>query len=288
MSSDGIAICTLRDLTVARHFIKPPSPVSKRFGIVSQPVPLTPALSRVLDPTYIESQTESRFCTCWYRMGNELEIQAALKEHDVNGALSVWVIAREGTDGDSARGFTRSLRRELAAWDVNLLIAASALPEEKVEALARRLSSVLDLEHELYVDTGFCLHVPRIREVSLAGDSTPPIYDRTSTSTGMGAALNYLGTFLPSRFRRLADSAEILDKEALKIRVADTPSGLSALFNSSALYVLVGGIGSLGLHIALWMYEVSGLASLSNVDLTLSISAAQDISFSRLALADVH
>lgn len=256
VSSDGAEICTLRDLTVARHFIKPSTPVSRRFEVVSQPVALTPTLSRALRPTGVDAQATSRFYIHWYRMGNELELQASLKAHDVNSTFSVWIIAREGSDGDGARGFTRSLRREMTTWAIMLLVAARTLEEPEVEALACRLSSVPDLEHELYLDRDYCVYVPRIHEVSLSRLPAPSTGNYASTSTSMTKFFS-LGNFLPSRLLELASAVIPLGDESFKRQETDAAHGHgTALFDSSGVYILVGGVGSLGLHIALWMYEV--------------------------------
>ncbi|KAH9841048.1 uncharacterized protein C8Q71DRAFT_890608 [Rhodofomes roseus] len=118
-----------------------------------------------------------------YRIGDERSIQTALAKLDVNASICVWILARGERDGDAARGFTRSLRRELSAWDIGLLISAPTFDKQEVEQFARYLSSHRSMERELYIAEDRQLYVPRIREVPI-GPPNPTIFHVADVRSG--------------------------------------------------------------------------------------------------------
>ena len=57
-----------------------------------------------------------------YSWGREMRLQDQLMALDVAEALSIWIMATNGPDGDVARGLCRMLAKELLAWKIHLVI----------------------------------------------------------------------------------------------------------------------------------------------------------------------
>ena len=57
-----------------------------------------------------------------YSRGQEMRLRDQLAVLDVVEALSIWIMATNGPDGDAARGLCRMLAKELLAWKIHLVI----------------------------------------------------------------------------------------------------------------------------------------------------------------------
>ena len=57
-----------------------------------------------------------------YSRGWEIRLWDQLMVLDVAEALSIWIMATNGPDGDAARGLCRTLTKELLAWKIHLVI----------------------------------------------------------------------------------------------------------------------------------------------------------------------
>ena len=57
-----------------------------------------------------------------YLWGREMRLQDQLVALDVVEALSIWIVATNGPDGDAACGLCRTLTKELLAWKIHLVI----------------------------------------------------------------------------------------------------------------------------------------------------------------------
>ena len=69
----------------------------------------------------------------------------------------------------------------------------------------------------------------------------------------LGSALRYAVTHQHSHSVSYTPSLSIIE------HVPQAASSAQALFDAEKSYLLVGGIGRLGLQVALWMYEVRSL-----------------------------
>ena len=57
-----------------------------------------------------------------YSRGWEMRLRDQLAVLDVAEALSIWIVATNGPDGDAARGLCRTLAKELLAWKIHCVI----------------------------------------------------------------------------------------------------------------------------------------------------------------------
>ncbi|KAH7904616.1 hypothetical protein BJ138DRAFT_1130883 [Hygrophoropsis aurantiaca] len=117
-----------------------------------------------------------------HAIGQEIALQSALRKLDVDTVVDVWFTSTHGLDADAARGFTRSLRRELPLWNISLAIFhESCMPAERNQIVCQ-LSAIPGMEPEVVVDDNYQILVPRFYESS-----------EPSHTSGLGRALPALG-----------------------------------------------------------------------------------------------
>ncbi|PCH35877.1 ketoacyl-synt-domain-containing protein [Wolfiporia cocos MD-104 SS10] len=96
-----------------------------------------------------------------FTLGGEVGVQDALRNLDTFERMQIWFVAAEGINADAARGFTRSLRREVPQWDIGLATFSSTLPQAQWARILQNIGSIPGMEREIFVDAKYRPHVPR-------------------------------------------------------------------------------------------------------------------------------
>lgn len=202
-------LCEISGLAISKHRSIKKASLQHRYDIEKEKlqveaIPLTLNHAPLSDPELI---------VIHYVRGDEMQIKARFLSLNRYERLDVWILSGNDISGAAARGFTRSLRREIPTWKIRLvLFPVNTSATYRVSTLPI-IHERIALEDEIELDDAGNLYAPRIVESSgpqpLAGSdggNTPEIK-----------------------------------------------------FNAEKVYLLLGGVGSLGARIALWMYEVRKL-----------------------------
>ncbi|PCH38979.1 KR-domain-containing protein [Wolfiporia cocos MD-104 SS10] len=132
--------------------------------VVAQAESVAFALSASINPTI------PTFEVIPYTLGGEMGVQDTLRNLDAFERVQVWFVAAEGINADAARGFTRSLRREVPQWDIGLATFASILPQAQWTRILHNIGSIPGMEPEIFIDAKYQPHVPRF---AMALDPSP-------------------------------------------------------------------------------------------------------------------
>ena len=152
---------TMSGLRVSLHGNNVPE-VSKRFELQQIKMDLPSDVDEI-PPDYREGTPVFE-----YVRGDEMALQRKIASLDTLVDLSFWLHASAGESGDSALGFTRSLRREFPAWTIRLVIFEASWPLQAKLRYIYRLSQISGCELELCVKSSGAVTVSRIME------SAPP------------------------------------------------------------------------------------------------------------------
>lgn len=155
-NQEGHHLLTLRGFEVAKHSSGFDSGVTRRFDVVEAPVD---ALSIPIPPSLIIDQKPYQYVR--FVRGHEMDMQRALLRLDQNTPNLVWICASSGVDGATARGLSRSLRKEIPAWDIRLVIFPENWASEAREAAISFLTSSGNIEQEITVGKSGTVTSPR-------------------------------------------------------------------------------------------------------------------------------
>ncbi|KAK7062198.1 reducing polyketide synthase FUB1 [Favolaschia claudopus] len=235
-------------------------------------VPILFAQKRALGFRDMILSRQQPFNSVVFELGRELDIQRRLAEMDAGQPL--WIESSWDVHGAAAQGFSRSLRKELG-HPVYLVIFAPNWDSSERRQMLHQLAQVADLEQELIIDSHRTILVPRLYPST--PPSSSPHLDNNNYWTQTGAdSASYLSLPMLSNNQILVRIKSTYplsqDLHVVAGEVVGTKSscwmegshvsllaGFSRInrgqiFDPSGVYLLLGGIGSLGLHIALWMY----------------------------------
>ncbi|TFK49005.1 polyketide synthase [Heliocybe sulcata] len=176
--ADGVALCTIESMEVARHG-HIPEKVDKRFEVVDVPTEIK--LPRVLTNGHGNGHAEPNgdvsdeevtmngevphdkedVVVFEYTRGVEMEIQRRIMALDPTARLTIVFTASAGLDGHAVLGFSRSLGKEYPFWTVrSAVFPVSWTAKERSGSVHRLLQD--DCEGEVYVQEDGTVHVPRI------------------------------------------------------------------------------------------------------------------------------
>lgn len=110
-----------------------------------------------------------------FTLGHELELQKKIREADF--IESLWLHATSSIDVAAARGFSRSLRKELLHMDVRFVSFDAVWTVEEREAMIDNMFLMENLEQEIHVDSFGCIHIPRLFALPAP---TPDAFDPAS------------------------------------------------------------------------------------------------------------
>ncbi|EIN09536.1 polyketide synthase [Punctularia strigosozonata HHB-11173 SS5] len=173
VNSQGTPLCSFRGFEVAYHGLAPS--VGTRYDLEYTTVASLDLNARVqkADSFSCDEITKVTDRTLYFRYirGKEDLLRSELEKVDLTG-LSIWLLALSGVDGDAALGFSRSLRRELLANEVRLVIfeARISFPAQ-VEVISGLLQENV-AEDEITVDSTGRVLVPRLQASSPPVEST--------------------------------------------------------------------------------------------------------------------
>jgi hypothetical protein len=162
---DGVRLCTLESLGIQQHGASISDPPSERYELLHVPAPL-PSLVNCRDPSVPDPIAPIITLPAFmhiikYKRGEEMLIQSQLGRYNTWDPEAFWFVAMSNDQG--AFGFTRSLRREYAAWNIKLVVFdASWLEPERDRALQKLVNMEQDLEDELFIDTEGRVAFPRL------------------------------------------------------------------------------------------------------------------------------
>jgi hypothetical protein len=182
----GTILCTLLGLEVARHGEDTTIAIQKRHTLVYQGTGMTvtrclPSPTHSIIDSGIGSDDESMssrhmeafstvdtssFYHLLYTLGCEIEVQQRLGDLDSLSDSIVWFTAEDGCEGQSAHGFTRSIRREYPAWQVYLVVFDRSWSRDEHLDAVKQLSSLNDVENEMFLTDKGEILVPRVRPLS--------------------------------------------------------------------------------------------------------------------------
>ncbi|KAJ6599814.1 hypothetical protein DFH09DRAFT_1128873 [Mycena vulgaris] len=159
-----------------------------------------------------------------YAFGKEMELQRQLGDLDTSVSTTIYLLAMQGRDADAALGLCVVLKREIPSWDIRLAIFESSLDfSNPIPLLTRHMGTFSDGENVLSFDEDGAAHVLR------AVLSPPP-----SSAKRQGL---------------LGGNDDPGCTDVCIIHCAAPP------FRSDRTYILLGGIGGLGIDLAVWLYE---------------------------------
>jgi len=101
-----------------------------------------------------------------FRLDDVLELQKIISESSVGKAKrDIWVLSNLNDDGFAARGFTRTLRKELFSLNLRLVLLDERWKTHCQRDIVHKLSNIPDLEHEVFIDHQGFIQVPRMVEI---------------------------------------------------------------------------------------------------------------------------
>ncbi|KAL6298480.1 hypothetical protein BKA93DRAFT_830667 [Sparassis latifolia] len=106
-----------------------------------------------------------------HKFGGEIALQQKLSQLDVTQKLALWILASEGSDGGSATGLLRALRREYRSWDIRLVIFPARYTKEMQMNSLRRLPIHIQDEMEIVISSEGEPMVPRMLPLAPIGPS---------------------------------------------------------------------------------------------------------------------
>ncbi|KAF7359785.1 Polyketide synthase [Mycena venus] len=228
--SSGLALAEFRNLRVRKFMPGGPITVERRFDLIFQPSP-APDPSLTPDFLFLAQKPLSSAAPASedlrhvypYTFGHEMKLQQQLKELDTSVSTTVHLLAMQGQDADAALGLCAVLKREIPLWDIRLAIFKSCLDfSNPIPLLTQHMGAFSDGENVLSFDEDGVAHVLR------AVFSSPSTVKRQSLLNG---------------------NAEPGCTDTHVTHSAAPP------FRSDRTYILLGGIGDLGVDLAVWLYE---------------------------------
>ncbi|KAJ7223452.1 hypothetical protein GGX14DRAFT_540253 [Mycena pura] len=231
--SSGLALAEIRNLRVRKFMPGGGTTVERRFDLVFQPLQSSDSadLSLTLDFPFLAQKPLSSAAPASddlrhlypYTFGQEKNLQQQLKEIDASVSTTVYLLAMEGRDADAALGLCAVLKREIPSWDIRLAIFESCVDfSNPTPLLTRHMGVFSDGEKVLSFGEDGAAHVLR------AVFSSPSSLKRQGLLNG---------------------NAEPGGTDTRVPRTAAPP------FRSDRTYILLGGIGGLGVDLAVWLYE---------------------------------
>lgn len=240
--SAGIILCTLESFEVLKHLAYPYPTLSQPFTLEYQVLlpSLLYDLNNHTETTLFNEKTSSTFK---FRFGAEAQLQSYVP----NVENDLWILAREGLDGDAAIGFVRCLSRELLEITIRIVIYPAAL-EESIRTILDRLPNSLADEQELYVTSKGEIAVPRLVTIpditpnkpKIAMDVTrqsmkDKVSVRISRYSSQGAVSGFVGTVVSSEELKLS-------KNSVVVGVLDSqPTADVVLVNVNSLHTVPSG-----------------------------------------------
>ncbi|KAH7907339.1 putative polyketide synthase [Hygrophoropsis aurantiaca] len=208
-----------------------------------------------------------------YTVGQEIALQSAIRKFNIDAAPEVWFTSTQGIDADAARGFTRSLRRELPLWNVFLVIFHESHTPAERNQIVRQISAIPGMEPEVVVDDNCQILVPRFYESS--GPSPMGGLGQVLPTWGaMDVEVEVIAT-VPSvarihgvvgRVTRVTDDSHnyLLDSTVVSV-VADSP-GKTVLLHKGAVATLDANVYNLDVIATLApAFFIAGLALSSSI-----------------------
>ena len=123
-----------------------------------------------------------------YTFGKELELQEEIRGFDVDQDISLWILATDGIDGDSAQGLVKSLSREYINWGVHLGIFDSESDEPSRADCVKAYRDCLTYDTIVHFRKDGGAYVPRVMPSiapSTLNEFNPGNSDWRSTSFGL-------------------------------------------------------------------------------------------------------
>ena len=160
--TDGRSHCTMstqkwRDYLHAEGYA---NVVTAEFS--ADPLLFTLEAQNLHQPDLIRQMDHPDILWFCYRRQDEGCLRVKISACDASAPLSLWLFAGSGFDGDAGVGFSRSLGREFALWDVHFVIFDGSWHEQAQKDFVSQLSCTTCLETLLLFDELGTISVPRI------------------------------------------------------------------------------------------------------------------------------
>ncbi|KAF8179325.1 hypothetical protein K438DRAFT_1977387 [Mycena galopus ATCC 62051] len=233
--SSGLALCEIRNLKVRKFMPGGPITIERRFELIFQPLPGSDPADPSPTPDFLflaQKPLSSATPPCDdlrhvypYTFSQEMKLQRQLKELDTSVSNTIYLLAMQGRDADAALGLCAVLKREIPSWDIRLAIFESCLDfSNPIPLLTRHMGAFSDGENVLSFDED--------------RDGAAHVLRAVFSSPTSG-----------KRHGLLNGDAEPGCIDTLVTHSAAPP------FRSDRTYILLGGIGGLGVDLAVWLYE---------------------------------
>jgi hypothetical protein len=159
----GNRLCSIQEFEVKLHGQSSVTKPVRRFDLSYERPGISLATYRdTAQPVQITLAHGDSPVVLSYSRGTEMALLKKISGYSASTPMSIWVTAIDGPDGDCATGFTRALRREYLAWSLRTIVFPAGWSALEIQRGIGGLTSILDNETELKVDSLGMVHVPKI------------------------------------------------------------------------------------------------------------------------------
>ncbi|KAJ6452134.1 KR domain-containing protein [Mycena vitilis] len=176
-----------------------------------------------------------------YQIGSAMELRNALVIHDSTASITVYILALQGRDADSAVGLCATLRKEFQCWDIRLGVFESATQlSHPIPLLSRHAWAFVGGQNAVSFDQDGHPHVLRLVV------SSPPPASVSSAESRVPEHPDSIEVRI-SEWARMSDRYDgfigyAISAHASGISVGDFVGGIAAVSSSQIIRVPVGNM----------------------------------------------
>jgi len=177
-----------------------------------------------------------------YTFGQEMALKQEVLALDATNPLELWILARDGIDGDSITGLTSSLANEYANWEAHAAIFPPHFDHYRQKETVLAYRNCLKKDTVVQFDARGMPHVPKIfyaaspdmEEIPSVHNSSTPLQQghvSVSTLSRSSSSLSYygfVGSVLESRSSHFqpGDVVAGVTREGVTNRITSSPGSI--------------------------------------------------------------